>query len=126
MTMPDERLRAVGWGGELLTQIATDTALPDVAIEAARRIALAYPARQALEDWLLSGESGARGLPPAWAAALLDALELFDAVRMGALGSATTRSDLRYTLRHCPDRTTVRAMSCTSSIQEWLRRPTEW
>ena len=123
MTMPDERLRAVGWGAELLAQIATDTALPDTMIEAARLIALTYPTLRLLEDRLLSNASG---LPPAWTAAFLDARKLFDAVRMGELGSATTRKDLTYTLRHFPDRTTIRAMSCTSSIQEWLRLPMDW
>ena len=119
MTMPDERMRAVGWGGELLEQIASDTALPDAMICAAKRIALTYPTPPALEDRL---RSGATGLPPEWTTTLVDALELFDEMRVGALGSARTRSDLMYTLRHFPDQMTIRAMSCTKRLDEWLQR----
>ncbi len=110
-------MRAVGWGGELLEQIASDTELPDTVIAAAQRIGLTYPAPQALEDWLLTG---ALGLPPEWTTAFVDALALFDEMRIGALGSARTRSDLMYTLRHFPDKMTIRAMSRTSMLDEWL------
>lgn len=118
MTMPDERLRAVDWGGELLEQIAFDAALPVSLIGAAKRIALTYPTPQALEDRL---RSGAAGLQPEWTTALLDALKLFDEMRVGALGSARTRSDLVYTLRHFPDKMTIRAMSRTLRLGEWLQ-----
>lgn len=123
MTMPDERMRALRWGGELLEQIACDTSLPDSMIGAAKRISLTYPTPQALEDRL---RSGAIGLPPDWTTALLDALELFHELRVGAIGSARTRSDVRYALRHFPDKMTMRAMSRTSSIQEWLSLPINW
>jgi hypothetical protein len=120
--MPDERMRAVGWGGELLEQIASDTALPDTMIAAAKRIALTYPTSQALEEWLLSG---AEGLPPEWTTAFVDALALFDEMRIGAHGSARTRSDLMYTLRHFPDQMTIRTMSRTSRLHEWVQQPVE-
>lgn len=120
MTMPDERLRALGWGGELLEKIASDNVVPATMIAAAKRIALTYPTSQALEDRL---RSGAAGLPPEWTTALLDALELFDEMRGGALGSARTRGYLMYTLRHFPDKMTIRAMSRSSLIQEWLHLP---
>ena len=118
MTMPDERLRAVGWGGELLGQIASDASLSDAMIAAANRIALSYPTLHTLEDWLRSGTAG---LPPKWAVALLEALELFDELKVGAIGSASTRSDLVYTLRHFPDQMTIRAMYRTPRLQEWLQ-----
>ena len=101
MTMPDERLRAIGWGEELLQQIASDSELPTSMAAAALRIALTYPTAQALEHRI---SSGAHGLPPAWTAALLDAFELFDRLRSSALGSAPTRTEIQYTLRHYPDR----------------------
>ena len=63
MTMPDERLRAINWGGELLEQITLDDALPASLISAAKRIAMTYPAPQALDEWL---QSGAAGLRPEW------------------------------------------------------------
>lgn len=118
MTMPDERMRAVGWGGELLEQIASDAALPDAMIAAAKRISLTYPTLHTLEDRL---RSDAVGLPAEWTTALLDALELFDEMRVGAIGSARTRGALRYTLRHFPDKMTIRAMSRTSMLDEWLQ-----
>jgi hypothetical protein len=122
MTMPDERMRAVRWGGELLEQIASDTALPDTMPAAARRIALTYPSRQALDDWLLSG---AKGLPPEWTTAFVDALALFDQLRVGTRGSTSTRTDLMYTLRHFPDMTTIRLMSRASRLDNWLQRHAE-
>jgi hypothetical protein len=118
MTMPDERMRAVGWGGELLEQIASDTSLPDTMISAAKRIALTYPTPLTLEDRL---RSGAAGLPPEWTTSLLDGLELSNEMRVGALGSASTRSDLVSTLRHFPNQMTIRAMSRTSMLDEWLQ-----
>ena len=75
--MPDERLRAIRWGGELLAQIATDDSLAGQAMDAAKRIALTYPTPQLLEACL---QSGATGLPPEWTAALFDALAFFDEI----------------------------------------------
>ena len=120
MTMPDERMRAVRWGAELLEQIASDRSLPDAMITAAKRIALSYPTQQALGERV---RSVAASLPPEWTTALLEALELFDEMRGNALGSASTRSHLMYTLRHFPDKMTIRAMSRSSSMQEWLHLP---
>ena len=122
MTMPDERLRAIGWGGDLLQQIASDVALRKATTDAAQRIALTYPTLQALEHRMLSG---ACGLPPAWTTALCAALELFDEMRAGGLGSVRTRNDLVYTLRHYPDRMTIRTMSRAATLSAWLERPSE-
>ena len=71
MTMPDERMRAVRWGAELLKQIASDTSLPDAMITTAKRIALSYPTPQALGERV---RSAAASLPPEWTTALLEAL----------------------------------------------------
>ena len=104
----------------MLEQIASDIVLPDTMIAAAQRIALRYPTPKALEDRL---RSCAAGLPPEWTTALLEALELFDEMRARALGSVSTRSHLMYTLRHFPDKMTIRAMSRSSSMREWLHLP---
>ena len=116
--MPDERLRAIGWGEELLHHIASDIALPKATTAAAQRIALTFPTPQLLEGWL---HSGAPGLPPDWTAALFDALALFDEIGGRLLGSARTRTDMKYTMRHFPDRVTIRVMSRASRLDEWLR-----
>ena len=118
MTMPDERMRSVRWGGELLEQVASDTGLPDSMIATAKRIVLTYPTPQALEGWLLAGNPG---LLPVWTTAFVDALALFDQLRIDGLGSPRTCNDLRYTLRHFPDTMTVNAMARTRWMQEWLR-----
>jgi hypothetical protein len=117
MTMPDERMRAVRWGGELLAQIASDGSLPDTTIESAKQIALIYPSPQLLEDRL---HSGAAGLPPEWTAALYEALALFEKINCRIEGSARTRTELKYTLRHFPDRVTIRVMSRATRLEEWL------
>ena len=116
--MPDERLRAIRWGGELLAQISIDDTLPGKAMAEAKRIALTYPTPQLLEACL---QSGATGLPPEWTAALFDALAFFDEIGGRLLGSARTRSDMKYTMRHFPDRVTIRMMSRASRLDEWLR-----
>ena len=120
MTMPDERLRAINWGGELLEQITLDDALPASLISAAKRIAMTYPAPQTLDEWL---QSGAAGLRPEWTTALFGALDLFNEIRLSAHGSARTRSDLRCTLRHFPDKMTTRTMAQMPTLHEWLQRP---
>jgi hypothetical protein len=121
MTMPDERMRAIVWGGELLEQIANDVSLPKTTIAAAQRIAQNYPSAHALEERLLSR---AVGLPPEWATGLLDALELFEEMYESEHGSAGMRSQLRSTLRHFPDRTTVRVMLRASPLSAWLQMDT--
>lgn len=121
MTVPDERMRAIVWGGELLAQIANDMSLPKKTITAAQRIAQSYPTAHALEERLMSGVVG---LPPEWAAGLLDALGLFEEMYEVEHGSTGMRSQLRSTLRHFPDRTTVRVMLRASPLSAWLQTDT--
>lgn len=122
MTMPDERTRAMCWGADLLERIASDTSLPHATITAARRIALSYPTPQALAQRL---QSDAASMPPDWTSALFEALQLFEAMKIKTIGSAVTRTDLMYTLRHFPDQMTISAMSRTAKLGQWLQLPTE-
>ena len=121
MTMPDERSRAIRWGQELLGQISEDATLPESLTKAARRIASTYPSSQDLEVRL---RIGAEGLPPGWAATLLDAVELFEKLQVEGLGSNQTRRGLMYTLRHFPDGRTIHVMSRSASLRDWLQ-PTD-
>ena len=122
MTMPDERTRAMCWGADLLERIASDTSLPHATITAARRIALSYPTQQALAQRL---RSDAASMPPNWTAVLFEALQLFEEMKIKTIGSETTRTHMMYTLRHFPDQMTLRAMSRTSMLGQWLQLPTE-
>jgi hypothetical protein len=121
MTMPDERMRSIVWGGELLARIATDMSLPKTIITAAQRIAQNYPSAHALKERLMSEVVG---LPPEWAAGLLDALGLFEEMYESEHGSTGMRSQLRSTLRHFPDRMTVRVMLRASPLSAWLQTDT--
>lgn len=44
-------------------------------------------------------------------------------LRLSAHGSARTRSDLRYTLRHFPDKMTIRTVAQMPTLHKWLQRP---
>lgn len=117
MTTPYERMRAVGWGGELLAQMCSDASLPQSVVSAAKRIALTYPTTQALEECL---RVGAVGLTVRLATSLGEARTLFREVWIGELGSAQTREDLRYVLRHFPTEGTIRIISETAPPWLWL------
>ena len=122
MTMPDERLRALRWGVELLEQVISDAELPSTVTAVAKQILPGYPTSRALDDWLLSD---AAGLLPEWTVAFSQALELFEQMRVDALGSAGFRRGLMYTLRHFPDRLIILEMVEPAKLGEWLGRPSD-
>lgn len=103
MTMPNERMRALRWGSELLGELVLDTTLPEAIRVRARDLVPAYPVPQALEK-LLADDTSA--LPQTWVAAMTDALDLFEEIRLGLHGSEETRESLR----HFPDEGTIRLM----------------
>ena len=74
MTMPDERLRAIVWGRELLDHVASDIRLDFAERSLASQIASTYPSRADLEDRLVGGEAG---LASAWTTTLLTAERFF-------------------------------------------------
>ena len=71
MTMPNERLRALRWGRELLELLAKDEALSPVVREQAQRLLPAYPMRGQLERLVAEG---AHFIPADAAVALLGSL----------------------------------------------------
>ena len=101
MTMPNERMRALRWGGELLDEIGLDETLPDALRVRARALRPVYPRPEALEQLLIEE---ALGLPEIWGNALRGAMDLFQDVRLGLHGSEATRRSLLYTLRHFPEK----------------------
>ena len=107
MTMPNERMRSLRWGSELLGELVLDTTLPEALRVRARDLVPAYPVPHALVK-LLGDDTSA--LPQTWVAAMTDALDLFAEIRRGLHGSEATRKSLRFTLRHFPDEGTIRQM----------------
>jgi hypothetical protein len=115
MTVPDERMRAIRWGGELLLLLERDASLANPLRARAASLAHVYPARQLREAL----DRAACGLEPAWTSALLEAAALFADVDVGNHGSAEVRSHLRLTLRHFPAPSTISSMSW-SPLTYWL------
>lgn len=120
MTMPDERMRSLRWGCELLGELVLDTTLPEALRARARDLVPAYPVPHGLVKLL---DDDAAALPQAWVAAMTDALDLFEEIRLGLHGSEETRKSLRFTLRHFPDKGTIRQMGKAdkaSPLAWWL------
>lgn len=120
MTMPNERMRALRWGRELLDQIAQDLALPEPLRERARSLHPEYPGPSTLVQWLAKGDSG---LPVAWGEALTASARLFNEVRLGGQGCAETRKQLLFTQRHFPEPNDIEPWTAANgklNLTEWL------
>ena len=79
MSTPEERMRALRWGWELLRDIQQDAAVPVESGDSARTLALRYPATAMLQELLASG---ARHLPHDVGAAIDDARTLFEELQL--------------------------------------------
>jgi len=99
MTMPHERLRAIGWGEELLQTIQHDLSIPEQFRADAKAIAAAYLSASELLKVTLSG---VRDFPAAGADAIERARVLFEALQLGRMGNGDVKRDCLYTLRHFP------------------------
>jgi hypothetical protein len=117
MTMPYERTRAIGWGWELLEELANDELLSEAARTQARALRSVYPSSEALEQLL---REATKGLPPAWADALVEAGTLFTNLQDAGQGDERTRKGLRCTLRHFPEGRAIRGMERSALIGYWL------
>ncbi len=101
MTMPHERLRAIGWGKELLLALQRDPVIPDPLKAEAQLLARTYPTVDRLLGLIHTGPCS-REFPPEAAQSIEGARGLFEAVQRGGLGCAETGHDVLFTLRHFP------------------------
>lgn len=119
MSTPEERMRALRWGWELLEAIQQDPAVPVASGDRARALAIRYPAPAMLQELLASG---ARHLPQHVGAALDDARTLFQELQARGRGAADTRRFVLYTLRHFPlYHAVARVDDCLGGLQDWLQ-----
>ena len=117
MTMPDERMRSVRWGYELLQALADDEAVPTFVRERAAALIPDYPNAALLERLLREDRPS---LQASMEAALAEAGKHFVDVRVAGTGSVQTRRDLVYVLRHFPDPGTIRLMGREGALQNWI------
>ena len=117
MTMPNERMRALRWGGEALEEIGLDLTLTDEIRSRAMELRSAYPEAEALKQLVAEG---VHGLPQVWTGAMCAALELFERIQFSGLGSEETRHTLLFTLRHYPNQYTIEVMAREDSLAWWL------
>lgn len=99
MTMPNERLRAIGWGAELLEALQRDQTVQQELRDEAKRVATTYPSAQLLIGLLASD---AREFPTSAGQSIEDTRALFEKVQSTGTGIADTRRHLRFTMRHFP------------------------
>ena len=119
MSTPEERMRALRWGWELLRDIQQDGTVPVESGDRARAVALHYPAPAILRELLASG---ARHLPQDVGAAIDDARTLFEELRDRGRGSADTQRFVLSTLRHFPFYDALeRVNDCLDGLQDWLQ-----
>ena len=119
MSTPEERMRALRWGCELLRAIQQDATVPAESGDSARALALRYPAPATLRELLASG---AGHLPQDVGAAIDDARTLFEELQLRGRGSADTQRLTLYTLRHFPlPHAEARVDDCLAGLQAWLQ-----
>ena len=119
MSTPEERMRALRFGWELLRDIQQDGTVPIESGDSARALALRYPAPAMLPELLASG---ARCLPQDLGAAIDDARTLFEELQVRGSGTADTQRFLLYTLRHFPlYHAVARVDDCLDGLQDWLQ-----
>ena len=119
MSTPEERLRALRWGWELLEAIQQDPAVPVASGDRARALAIRYPAPAMLRELLASG---ARRLPQDLGAAIDDARTLFEQLQVRGGGAADTQRFVLCTLRHFPlYHAVARVDDCLDGLQDWLQ-----
>jgi hypothetical protein len=99
MTMPNERMRALRWGFELIELVAADDDLAADVQTRARELLSTYPRMDQIHRWVADG---ACHLPTSAVDALCIAARLFREVQLRDRGTAATRRALMYTLRHYP------------------------
>jgi len=119
MSTPEERMRALRWGWELLRDIQQDATVPVESGDSARALALRYPAPAMLQELLASG---ARHLPQDLGTAIDDARTLFEELHVRGRSAADTQRFVLYTLRHFPlYHAVARVDDYLGGLQDWLQ-----
>ena len=118
MSTPEERMRALRWGLELLEAIQRYATVPAEIGDRARGLLLRYPTPASLQELLVAG---ATRLPQDVGSSIDDARRLFEELQSGVIGCTSTRHCLSYTLRHFPLlHAAERASDCLGGLQDWL------
>ena len=119
MSTPQERMRALRRGWDLLRDIQLDATVPGESRKRARALALRYPAPGMLQELLASG---ANHLPQDFGAAIDGTRTFFEELQVSASGAADIQRVLLYTLRHFPLHPAVaRVDDCLEGLQDWLQ-----
>lgn len=99
MTTPQERMRSIGWGAELLDRLQQDPTIPSDLKELAGLAAASYPSTTTLLELLATSS---RDFPLAAGRSIERARQVFEEVRNAGAGTEETRRHMLYTLRHFP------------------------
>lgn len=99
MTMPDERMRALRWGFELLREVQADALVDEIDRSQAANLAATYPGPHDMLRWVLDDTLC---ISVEAATAIAQAAALFHRMRRKHMSDAT-RHALTYTLRHFPE-----------------------
>lgn len=99
MTTPQERMRSIGWGADLLDRLQQDSAIPDDLQKLAGLAAVSYPSTAMLIELLATSS---RQFPRAAGRSIESARRVFEEVRNTCVGNEETRRHVLYTLRHFP------------------------
>ena len=117
MTTPDERMRALRFCREILSDLTARTDVPPRIRTGAAEVLQRYPTQDDLISLL---ETESRVLPNAWAGALKDARSLLEEVeRSGSLSTGMPFSILA-TLRHFPEAWLLDVVSRGPVLMPWL------
>lgn len=121
MTTASERTRALRWGAELLLELQHDATVPPALRARAATIQPRYPSAEQMRAIMGSDTAD---LPSEWAEAIGDALGLFQELSRSCVGNDETRRSLLFTLRHFPDRSTIKVLGLSRRnfcLADWLQ-----
>jgi hypothetical protein len=118
MTMPDEQMRALRFGGETLNEVVGDNSLPAATRQRAQS-ALQHYRRPADQMCLPTAERAT--LPPDWAAALTAVQALLRDLRRQPGMTDTLRRSIDVTLRHFPDEGLIERLASLQHCAECLQ-----
>ena len=123
MTTPDERMRAIRFGRETLSDLTTRTDVSARIRTMADEILQRYPTHDDLVGFL---ETQCLVFPRGWADALRDARRLLQKVGRSRAFPAGTPFLVLATLRHFPDEGLLECVSRGPVAMTWLAHERDW